>query len=297
MATLRQWIDGARPRTLPTALSPVLIGTGLAALDSGAIPIRALAALIVALGLQIGVNYANDYSDGIKGTDAVRVGPVRLVGQGLASPAAVRTAAWGAMAVAVACGLFLIAATGDWWLLLIGLACIVAAWLYTGGPKPYGYLGLGEVFVFVFFGIVPVIGTYFVQTGTVTVAVLIASVAVGSLACAVLVTNNLRDIPTDSTSGKRTLAVRIGDRRTRTLYVGLIALAAATTIALAAVSTWLLLLSLPAFALAVRPIRAVRAGAIGRDLIGVLAQTGLLVLTYGLSVTALLIVSLVLRSG
>lgn len=297
MATLRQWIDGARPRTLPTAISPVLIGTGLAAFDGGAVLIRAFAALIVALGLQVGVNFANDYSDGIKGTDAVRVGPVRLVGQGLASPAAVRAAAWGALAIAMACGLVLIAATGDWWLVLIGLACVVAAWLYTGGPKPYGYLGLGEVFVFVFFGIVPVIGTYFVQTGTVTVAVLIASIAVGALACAVLVTNNLRDIQTDSISGKRTLAVRIGDQRTRHLYVGLIALAVAATIALAAAATWLLLLCLPAFALAIKPIRAVRDGAIGRDLIGVLKQTGSLVLAYGLSVTALLIVGLILRSG
>lgn len=297
MATVRQWIDGARPRTLPTAVSPVLIGTGLAAFDGGAILLRAVAALIVALGLQIGVNYANDYSDGIKGTDAVRVGPVRLVGQGLASPAAVRAAAWAAMGIAMACGLVLIAATGDWWLALVGLACVVAAWLYTGGPRPYGYLGLGEVFVFLFFGIVPVIGTFFVQTGSVNVAVLIASVAVGALACAVLVTNNLRDIPTDSMSGKRTLAVRIGDQRTRALYVGLIALAAASTIALAAAATWLLLLSLPAFALAIKPIRAVRAGALGRDLIGVLRQTGSLVLAYGLSVTALLVIGLVLRSG
>ena len=297
MATLRQWIDGARPRTLPTALSPVLIGTGLAAFDGEAVPLRAFAALIVALGLQIGVNYANDYSDGIKGTDAVRVGPVRLVGQGLASPAAVRAAAWGAMAIAMACGLVLIAVTGQWWLILIGLACVVAAWLYTGGPKPYGYLGLGEVFVFIFFGIVPVLGTYFVQTGTVTASVIIASVAVGALACAVLVTNNLRDIPTDSVSGKNTLAVRIGDQRTRVLYVALIALAALATFALAAVATWLLLLCLPVFALAIKPIRAVRAGALGRDLIGVLKQTGSLVLAYGLSVTALLIIGLVLGSG
>ena len=222
MASLSQWVGGARPRTLPTAVASVAVGTGLAVNDSSLMPVRALLALLVAIALQVGVNYANDYSDGIKGTDEARVGPVRLVGQRLATPASVRLAAFMSFAVAAILGVILVGLVGQWWLLLVGVASVAAAWLYTGGPSPYGYFGLGEVFVFVFFGLVPVVGTYYVQSLTVTASSVIASVAVGLLACAVLVTNNLRDIPTDTTSGKRTLAVRLGDSRTRLLYLALV---------------------------------------------------------------------------
>ena len=286
MASLSQWVGGARPRTLPTALAAVAVGTGLAAHESSVVPVRALLALMVAVALQVGVNYANDYSDGIKGTDEARVGPVRLVGQQLASPQSVRLAAILSFAVASLCGVALVALVGQWWLLLVGVACVAAAWLYTGGPRPYGYIGLGEVFVFVFFGLVPVVGTYYVQALSVSSASIVASVCMGLLACAVLVTNNLRDIPTDRASGKRTLAVRLGDRRTRWLYVGLIVGAAAATFVLAALVSWWLLATLAAFALAASPITVIRSGAAGPALVPALKQTGLLVLGFGLVLAA-----------
>ncbi len=286
MASLSQWVGGARPRTLPTAISAVAVGTGLAVNAGALIPLRALLALLVAVSLQIGVNYANDYSDGIKGTDEARVGPVRLVGQRLASPTSVRLAAFASFAVAAVLGTILIALVGQWWLLLIGVACVAAAWLYTGGPRPYGYHGLGEVFVLVFFGIVPVVGTLYVQSLTVTVASIVASVGVGLLACAVLVTNNLRDIPTDLASGKRTLAVRLGDARTRRLYFALIAGAAATTFVVSGLISWWLLITLVALGLAVQPVSLVRTGASGPALVPVLKGTGLLVLGYGLALAA-----------
>lgn len=290
MATLRQWVDGARPRTLPAAVSPVLVGSGFAGLAGSFMPIRATLALIVALGLQVGVNFANDYSDGVKGTDRVRVGPARLVGQGLAAPTAVRSAAWAAMAVAMISGLILVAAASAWWLLAVGAACVVAAWLYTGGPRPYGYLGLGEVFVLVFFGIVPVLGTMFVQAMQVTTAAACASAAVGLLTCNVLVANNLRDIPTDMQVGKRTLAVRLGDPRTRRLYAGLVLAAAGATLAMAALSDWWLLLGLLGLLPAIRPISMVRHGATGRGLIPVLKDSGTVVLVYGAWLTVILAV-------
>lgn len=281
MATLHDWIEGARPRTLPSAVAPVLIGTGFAvqldALHVG----RALLALIVALALQVGVNYANDYSDGIKGTDAARVGPVRLVGQQLASPAAVKRAAFISFAVAMLAGLVLVVSIAQWWLLAIGALSVVAAWLYTGGPKPYGYLGLGELFVFVFFGPVPTLGTLYVQALTVTPASVLASIAVGLLICAILVVNNLRDIPTDTVHGKRTLAVRLGDRGTRRLYLAFVVVAALCTAGVALlVSPWLLI-TLAVFALAVAPVRVLASGAVGRELIAPLKSTGTLVLAYG----------------
>lgn len=289
MATLRQWVDGARPRTLPAAISPVLVGSGFAAYGNAFLPGRAALALIVAVGLQVGVNYANDYSDGIKGTDRVRVGPVRLVGQQLASPASVRAAAWASMLVAMVAGLALVLLTSAWWLLAVGAACVIAAWLYTGGPTPYGYRGLGEVFVFCFFGLVPVLGTMYVQALQVTGAAVLASAAVGFVVCDVLVANNLRDIPTDAQAGKRTLAVRLGDRRTRILYQALIAAAALATAGSAALSSWWLLLGLVGLVPAFAPIRAIRAGVVGRDLIGVLKQTGLVVLAFGIAVTGALV--------
>jgi 1,4-dihydroxy-2-naphthoate octaprenyltransferase len=267
VTTAAQWLQGARPRTLPAAVAPVLVGTGAAAPDVR--PGRALLALVVALALQVGVNYANDYSDGVRGTDAERVGPLRLVGSGVASPASVRTAALLAFAVAAAAGLVLAALT-TWALVLVGAAAIAAAWGYTGTSRPYGYRGLGEVSVFVFFGLVAVLGTTYVQAERLPLAALLGGVAMGALACAILVANNLRDLPTDRSVGKRTLAVLLGDRRTRLLYAGLVAGALAAALPLAPAGL-LVLLAAP---LAVSPVRTVLRGATGRDLLPVLGATG-----------------------
>src|SRR5688572_28673488 len=216
MPTASDWIAGARPRTLPAAVAPVLAGTGVAAYVDGAVWWKALLALVVSLALQVAVNSANDYSDGIRGTDDDRVGPMRLVGSGRATPGAVKRAAFLAFGVAAIAGLVL-AATTAWWLLAVGVVSVLAAWFYTGGSKPYGYLGLGEVMVFVFFGLVAVVGTTYVQTESWEPSALFAAVGVGSLACAILVANNLRDIPSDTVAGKRTLAVKLGPDRTRAL--------------------------------------------------------------------------------
>jgi 1,4-dihydroxy-2-naphthoate octaprenyltransferase len=288
MATTREWFEGARPRTLPAAVAPVAVGAGLAAYVDALLPWRVLLALIVSVSLQVGVNYANDYSDGIKGTDAVRVGPVRLVGQGLAPSRQVRAAAIGAFLVAAAAGLALVVITGQWWLLLVGIASIAAAWLYTGGPRPYGYAGLGEVFVFVFFGIVPVVGTAYVQTLTITAVDVVASVGVGLLACAILVTNNLRDIAGDTAVGKVTLAVRLGDRRTRRLYAAMVVLALLVPVALGVMTSPWVAAAVATGALAVSPVRIVLGGALGPGLIPALKQTGLLLLVYGLALGLLL---------
>lgn len=286
MATLGQWVVGARPRTLPAAIAPVVVGTGLA-INAGSLHAgQAGLALVVALALQVGVNFANDYSDGIRGTDNMRVGPVRLVGQDLARPPAVRLAAFIAFGVACLAGLALVFATQTWWLLIVGVACVAAAWLYTGGPRPYGYHGLGEVFVLIFFGLVPVVGTFYVQSGTITLAAVIASVGVGALACAVLVTNNLRDLPSDQQVGKHTLAVRLGEHRTRGLYVACIVATAIATIIVAAIISWLVLLALATFIIA--PLRLILSGATGPALIPALKQTGLLVLIYGLGLGLLI---------
>lgn len=282
MATAGQWVDGARPRTLPAAIAPIAVGAGLAAHVGILLPSRVLLALVVSVALQVGVNYANDYSDGIKGTDTVRIGPVRLVGQQLAPARQVRAAAIGSFAVAAAAGLVLVGLTGQWWLLLVGVASIAAAWLYTGGPRPYGYAGLGEVFVLIFFGIVPVVGTAYVQTLTITAADVVASAGVGLLACAILVTNNLRDIPGDTGVGKVTLAVRLGDRRARQLYAAVVGGALVVPLILAAMtSPWVAVASVSAL-LAVRPLRVVLGGALGPGLIPALKDTGLLLLVYGL---------------
>ena len=282
MATASQWFAGSRPRTLPAAFAPVVVGTGLAigaqAFDGWA----ALLALIVAVALQVGVNYSNDYSDGIRGTDEVRVGPVRLVGQGLAPAGQVKRAAFLSFVVAMLAGLGLVLITQKWWLIVVGLACVAAAWLYTGGKHPYGYLGLGEVFVFVFFGLVPVIGTFYVQALTVTASSVIAGCGVGFLSCAILVTNNLRDIPGDTESGKRTLAVRLGDRRTRILYLVLIIAAAVSVVVLTLIYSKSAVLALASFALAVTPVRIVMSGAKGRELIAALKGTGTLLLIFGI---------------
>ncbi len=282
MATAAQWWAGARPRTLPAAIAPVAVGAGLGVHAGAFSAVRVLLALGVAVLLQVGVNFANDYSDGIRGTDAVRVGPVRLVGQGLAPAAAVRRAALLALLAAALLGVALIALTGQWWLLLVGAACIAAAWLYTGGPRPYGYAGLGEVFVFVFFGPVPVVGTAYVQTLSVSALDLVASVGVGLVICAILVTNNLRDIPGDTEVGKRTLAVRLGDERTRVLYAAMVTGALVVPILLVPFLSPIVALGVLTGLLALSPLRIVLGGATGPGLIPALKATGTFVLVYGL---------------
>ena len=279
MATPAQWVAGARPRTLPAAIAPVLIGTGAAAaLDRSDLGL-ALLALLVALALQVGVNYANDYSDGIRGTDEVRVGPVRLVGQRLAAPRNVKLMAFLCFGLAGLAGLALCALAGTMWLVFVGVLCVLAAWYYTGGARPYGYLGLGEVFVFVFFGLVATLGTLVTQAHRISLPGVLGAYGVGALATAILVANNLRDIPTDTISGKRTLAVRLGDRRTRLLYAVLVASAFLAALGIALTTPWAAgtLLAAP---LGVLEIRRVLRGAIGRDLIPVLAGTGKLQLAY-----------------
>jgi 1,4-dihydroxy-2-naphthoate octaprenyltransferase len=283
VADLRTWVAGARPRTLPAAVVPVIVGSGVAFGYGKFSPWRAALALVVALALQIGVNYANDYSDGIRGTDEVRVGPLRLVGSGLAKPRHVLAAAVGSFAVACAAGLALAAMT-SWWLLLLGAAAVAAAWFYTGGSRPYGYRALGELSVFLFFGIAAVAGTAYVQMQTLTWLPFAASAAIGLLACALLVINNLRDIPTDSETGKRTLAVVLGDHRTRALYAGCIIVPFCVAVLLAPARP-LSLLALAALPLALAPVRHVRDGATGRSLIVALGQTGRLELAYGALLT------------
>jgi 1,4-dihydroxy-2-naphthoate octaprenyltransferase len=270
-------------------LAPVVVGTACAVGGGPIVAWRVVAAAVVALALQVGVNYANDYSDGVKGTDAVRVGPVRLVASGLASARAVKIAACAAFGVAALAGGSLALATSPW-LLVVGVASILAAWFYTGGPSPYGYLGLGEVFVFVFFGLVATAGSTFVQHERVTGLSLVVGSAMGCLACALLVVNNLRDIPTDTEAGKRTLAVRLGDRRTRRLYVLLVASAFALVLGAAVSRPWALV-ALVAAVLAAAPIRVVRGGATGRQLIAVLGLTGRLQLVFGLLLAVGLVIS------
>ncbi|CAN5546583.1 1,4-dihydroxy-2-naphthoate polyprenyltransferase [soil metagenome] len=267
---------------------PVAVGAGCAvgAGIDGAAPVwwRIAVAGVVSLALQVGVNYANDYSDGVRGTDDVRVGPVRLVASGLASPAAVKRAALLSFGVAAAAGLSL-AATTTWWLLVVGAVSIAAGWFYTGGPRPYGYLGLGEIFVFVFFGLVATVGTTYVAVERVTWLSIVAGSMVGCLACALLVINNLRDIPTDRDVGKRTLAVRLGDRRTRIFYVSLIVSAFLLVIVAAALWRPPVLLALVGVPVAVGPLRAVLGGAPGRALIPVLGATGKAQLAIGAGFT------------
>jgi 1,4-dihydroxy-2-naphthoate octaprenyltransferase len=257
MTTAAQWVAGRRPRTLPAGVAP---GAGRHGARRRAVAGRALLALVVALALQVGVNYANDYSDGVRGTDTDRVGPLRLVGSGAASPSAVRRAALLAFGVAAAAGLVLALLT-TLWLVALGAACIAAAWAYTGTSRPYGYLGLGEVAVFAFFGLVAVMGSAYVQGEALTASALPGGACMGALACAVLVANNLRDLPTDAQAGKRTLAVRLGDAGTRRLFTGLVLLGLLLPAVVAAVerSPWPLL-GLLAAPLALRPVRTVRGG-------------------------------------
>jgi 1,4-dihydroxy-2-naphthoate octaprenyltransferase len=279
MAEAREWLAGTRPRTLPAAVVPVLIGSGVALGYHRFSAGRALLALVVALALQVGVNYANDYSDGVRGSDERRVGPVRLVAAGLAPPRQVLAAALACFFVAGVAGLALAAMT-SWWLLAVGAACIAAAWFYTGGPKPYGYNGLGEVFVFLCFGVVAVAGTAYVQMKAFSWLGLAASVPAGLLACALLMVNNLRDIRTDTVAGKRTLAVMLGDARSRVAYV----LTLLVPFGVAALLAFFRPLTL-IVALVRPPVRAVRAGASGPALIKALGQTGRLQLAFGIAFT------------
>jgi len=280
MATFADWVEGARIRTLPAAAAPVLVGTGAAyALEAGSVP-RALLAAGVALALQIGVNYANDYSDGVRGTDDHRTGPPRLTGSGAAHPGTVKLAAFASFGVAAVLGLVLCALAGTWWLVAVGALCVLAAWGYTGGRNPYGYRGLGEVGVFVFFGLVATLGTTYTQALRVSGPAVAGAVGIGSIACGLLMVNNIRDIPTDRVSGKHTLAVRLGDRHARWGYVAMTVVPFLLALAVAPAHPWALL-TLLLVPLAVRQARTVLGGATGRDLIRVLRDTGLLELGYG----------------
>ncbi|MCV7444998.1 1,4-dihydroxy-2-naphthoate polyprenyltransferase [Mycobacterium paraense] len=286
MASFAQWVEGARPRTLPNAVAPVVAGTGAAAWLGSAVWWKALLALVVALALIVGVNYANDYSDGIRGTDDDRAGPVRLVGSRLATPRSVLAAAVTSLSVGAAAGLVLALLSAPW-LIAVGAACIAGAWLYTGGSKPYGYAGFGEVAVFVFFGLVAVLGTQYTQALRVDWVGLVSAVSIGALSSSVLVANNLRDIPTDAQSRKMTLAVRLGDARTRVLYQALLATGAVATLALMAATPWCAVgfLATPLALRAVAPVRSRRGG---RDLIPVLRDTGLAMVVWAIAVAAAL---------
>ena len=273
---MNKWIVGARLRTLPAAIAPVLVATAYA--GSNWEPIRAFSALLVSLALQIGVNYANDYSDGIRGTDDSRIGPVRLAASGLASPKAVRTAAQISFLFAAVIGLTLAIAT-SWWIILVGALAINAAWGYTGGANPYGYKGLGDISVFLFFGIVATTGSYFVQTEELNLEIFIIAIPMGSLACAILAINNLRDRAQDQIVGKRTLAVRLGDRGARRLYIALLISAHIFALLTFKPAALITLLATPlTWSLA----RGVSRGVNGGDLIPYLAKTGKLQLVFAI---------------
>jgi 1,4-dihydroxy-2-naphthoate octaprenyltransferase len=279
----RSWLAGARPRTLPAAVVPVLVGTACAAGEVDVAVWRALAAGVVALALQIGTNFANDYSDGVRGTDdpGRRVGPVRLVGWGIQPPRAVKAAAMLSFAVAGIAGLALAVAVGPE-LLAVGAAALAAGWFYTGGSHPYGYYGFGELFVFVFFGLVATAGSTYVQTESLTALSLVAAIPVGLLATALLVINNLRDIPGDTESGKRTLAVRLGDRRTRALYVAMLVLAfVMVPVVAGGFDRPAAAVALVGVVLARAPVLRVLEGAGGPALIPVLGATGRVQLVTG----------------
>ena len=285
------WIQGARPKTLPAAIAPVVVGAACAQLESSTQNnwLNAVFALAVSLALQVAVNYANDYSDGIRGTDKNRVGPLRLVGSGAKKPADVKKATFLAFGVAAVFG-FVLAATTTWWLLLVGVFCFLAGWFYTGGNHPYGYLGFGEVFVFIFFGVVATMGTTFVINEQLTLVSFLASVVVGCLACALLAVNNLRDIAGDQISNKKTLAVRIGESGARKFYITLFIVAGFAVI-LIALSYSAALIAMLGLAVAVKPIKRVYAGATGADLIDVLVMTGRVQILVAISLSVGLLIS------
>lgn len=271
---MNKWILGARPRTLPAAIAPVVVASALAASDFNWF--RAALALKVGLWLQIGVNYANDYSDGVKGTDTNRIGPTRLVASGLASAKAVKNAAFISFAIASIAGLWLALLTSPV-LILIGIASIAAAWGYTGGKNPYGYKGFGEISVFVFFGLIATMGTYYAQTEKVTILSFIVAVPMGALACSILAVNNIRDRAQDALAGKHTVAVRLGDAKARRAFVALLVLAHTAAIATFIPATMITLLAAP---MTISIAKKVLSGASGKDLIPVLGQTGKLQLLF-----------------
>ena len=273
---MNKWILGARPRTLPAAIAPVVVATALAAPDFNWF--RAALALKVAVWLQIGVNFANDYSDGVNGTDADRVGPTRLVASGMATASAVKTAAFVSFGVASIAGVWLSLLTSPW-LILIGVISIAAAWGYTGGKNPYGYKGLGELSVFLFFGVVATMGTYYAQTEKITLLSFIVSIPMGALSCAILSINNLRDRPKDALVGKLTVAVRIGDRNARLMYVALVAIAHLAAIATLIPTSLLTVLALP---MSISISRQVLSGISGKELIPVLGRTGKLQMVFSI---------------
>jgi 1,4-dihydroxy-2-naphthoate octaprenyltransferase len=285
---MNKWVAGARPRTLPAAIAPVVVGTALIHIDSKQISwLNALLALGVSLALQIGVNYSNDYSDGIRGTDENRVGPIRLVASGLASAAAVKNAAFLTFGLAAVLGLVLAART-SWWLVLVGAIAIVAAWTYTGGRKPYGYQGFGELSVFIFFGVVATMGSYFAQSEKITWQALLVSIPMGALACAILAINNLRDLPKDKLVGKKTLAVRVGDKNARYIFVGLLLLAHLAS-AVAAVITPRTLITVALLPQTYLVVVTVLRGAQGAELIPLLGRVGKLQLYFALGLALALI--------
>ena len=273
---MNKWILGARPRTLAAAVAPVLVA--LALVESDIDWFRALLALKVAVWLQIGVNFANDYSDGVKGTDSDRVGPVRLVASGMATAKSVKYAAFISFAIAIIAGTWLAILTSPV-LILVGVISIAAAWGYTGGKNPYGYRGLGELSVFLFFGVIATMGTYYAQTEAITFLSFIVSIPMGALSCAILAVNNLRDRPKDQLAGKLTVAVRIGDRKARLMYVGLLMLAHIAAIATLIPSTLITLLALP---MSYSISRQVLSGISGKDLIPVLGKTGKLQMIFAI---------------
>jgi 1,4-dihydroxy-2-naphthoate octaprenyltransferase len=282
---VNKWLLGARPRTLPAAVAPVVVATALA--GSGASLIPALLALLVSLALQVGVNYANDYSDGIRGTDANRVGPTRITASGLATPSSVKRAAFISFGLGASAGLALAAMT-SWWLIIVGALAILAAWSYTGGKNPYGYLGLGELFVFIFFGVVATVGSFYVQSEQITRDALLASIPMGTFSCALLAVNNIRDRALDEPVGKRTLAVRLGDRNSRIFFAALIAFG---YLAVAAMGNPWLALTLLSAPMALSLVRSVLGGAQGRDLIPSLAKTGKLQLLFSILFSIALVLS------
>ena len=290
MATAAQWIQGARLRTLPAAIALVLIGSAAAYGMDSFLLFNAILAALVALLLQVGVNFANDYSDGIRGTDDDRVGPLRLVGSGAAKPNHVKLAAFACFGVAMAFGLVLVVITQSWWLILVGLGCVMAAWGYTGGKNPYGYMGLGDVFVFVFFGLVATLGTTYTQAGQIDLPAIIGAVGTGLIATALLMANNVRDIPTDLQAGKKTLAVRLGDKHARESYVLMLAVAILLVVILAPARPWMLivLLLIPA---CLMPAWLMINGRKRKSLIPVLKQTGLINLGYSVLFAAGLVLS------
>lgn len=281
MTTREQWIAGARPKTLPAVISPVIVGTSFAGYNANAVNFTL--ALIVGLGLQVGVNYANDYSDGIRGSDADRLGPMRLVGSGAATAESVKRAALIAIAISAFAGTLLAART-SWWLIAIGAISIVAAWTYTGGPKPYGYFALGEISVFIFFGLVATLGTYFVHTESVSIQVFLAAIAMGLLSCSILVLNNLRDLEKDRVAGKFTLAVKMGDLASRRLLITLLVspLLIAMPLVPSAPFSFLVILAIPQIIFIVKKINE---GASGGALIELLERAGRIQIIYALAIS------------